>query len=100
LAQRWGNLAFYLWLIEAVLLGVAQIDEIGGLGMSGMFIPAERSCGICSRDAWRQTPQTATCTEALVDKLPRRRIGPGRLVNMGRMNIPATARARLGRLVI
>jgi hypothetical protein len=38
--SAWGNLAFYLWLIEAVLLGVAQIDEIGGLGMFGMFIPA------------------------------------------------------------
>jgi hypothetical protein len=36
----WFRLAFYLWLIEAVLLGMAEIDQTGGIGLLAMLIPA------------------------------------------------------------
>jgi len=89
LAQRLGQPLLLSVVNRGGTAGVAQIDEIGGLGMFRMFIPAGALLAAFALViAWRQTPQTATCTEALVDKLPRRkRIGPGRLVNMGRMNI-------------
>jgi hypothetical protein len=36
----WFTLAGVLWLIELVLLGMAEIDQTGGIGLLGMLIPA------------------------------------------------------------
>ena len=56
--QAWITLAAILWLIELVVLGMAEIDQGGGIGLLGMLIPAG---AILAASAlvfiWRQTPR-------------------------------------------
>lgn len=56
--HAWVTLAACLFLIEVVVLGVAEIDQTGGIGLLGMLIPAG---AILAASAlvfvWRQTPR-------------------------------------------
>lgn len=38
--HAWFLLAGVLWLVEVVLLGMAEIEQGGGIGILGMLIPA------------------------------------------------------------
>jgi hypothetical protein len=52
----WFTLAFYLWLIEAVVFGMAEINQTGGIGLLGMLIPAGAIVAAFALVVvWRQT---------------------------------------------
>jgi hypothetical protein len=52
----WIRLAFYLWIIEAVLLGMAEIDQTGGFDLFAMLIPAGAILAAFALVlVWRQT---------------------------------------------
>jgi len=59
-ADAWFTLAVYLWLAEAALLGVGEIEEIGGVSLFGMLIPAGAILAAFALVVvWRLTPKSA-----------------------------------------